>query len=90
MRQITFFKFEVGFEKMTQAADGRYDLVRTPVAIVEDSSLTKTDIRNAIKAAGYDCPRGLDVYANKIGRVLYKFETADLLAIAKERIELDD
>lgn len=87
-RQITFYKFEIGIKQMEQAADGRYDLVKTPVTTVEDSSMTNTQIRAAIKAAGVDCPRGSDVYATKVGKVMYKFTTENLLKIADERIEL--
>lgn len=88
MRQITFYKFKCGIQSMEQAADGRYDLVRKDVCEVEDTHLGKTQIRAAIKAAGVDCPRGTEVYAEKVGRVVYKFETEDLLRIAKSREEL--
>lgn len=89
MRQITFFKFEVGYKGLVKAEDGRYDEVCTPVCEVEASSMTRTDTRAAIKDAGVDCPRGMDVYARKVGKVQYKFTTEDLMGIAKERVELD-
>lgn len=88
-RQITFFKFEVGIQGMKQAEDGRYDLVRTPVCVVEATSMAKSEIRAAILEAGVSCPRGTDVYADKVGKVRYMFETADLMRICKERQELD-
>lgn len=88
MRQITFFKFECGISEMVQAADGRFDLVRRPICEVEATSLTKADIRKAIIDAGEECPRGTDVYADKIGKVVYRFETEDLLRICKEREEI--
>ena len=87
-RQITFFTFECGFQEMRQAEDGRYDLVRVPVCTVEDSSLTKSDIRKAIMDAGVTCPRGTDVYATKVGKVLYKFSTEALKSICDSREEL--
>lgn len=87
-RQITFYRFELGIQSMEQAADGRFDLVRKPVCEVEDSSLTKSDIRKAIMAAGVDCPRGCDVYADKVGRVQYKFTTEALKSVAESREEL--
>lgn len=87
-RQITFFKFECGIKEMRQAKDGRFDLVKTPCVTVEDSSMTNTQIRKAIIDAGYSCPRGTEVYADKVGKVLYKFSTEKLLEICDERIEL--
>lgn len=88
-RQITFFKFECGMKSMEKATDGRYDLVETPCVTVEESSMTNTQIRKAIIDAGFDCPRGTSVYAKKVGKVMYKFTTENLLKIADERIELD-
>lgn len=73
---------------MTKAADGRYDLVKTKVCEVEDTSLTKTQIRAAILAAGVKCPRGTEVYADKVGRVQYQFTTEALKSIAEARVEL--
>lgn len=87
-RQITFYKFECGTKEMKEAADGRYDLVSTPLVTVEESSMTNTQIRKAILDAGFSCPRGTDVYAKKVGKVMYKFTTEKLLEIAEERIEL--
>lgn len=87
-RQITFFKFECGIKELRQADDGRFDLIKTPCVTVEDSSLTNTQIRKAIMEAGFACPRGTEVYADKIGKVMYKFSTEKLLEIAEERIEL--
>lgn len=87
-RQITFFKYECGIQRMEQAADGRYDLVRVPVVTVEDSSMTKTEIRKAIIEAGCDCKRGTEVYATKVGKVVYKFTTDALKSIAESREEL--
>ena len=74
-RQITFFKFEVGIQSLQQAEDGRYDLVRIPVGTVEDTSLTKTDIRKFIMDNGVECKRGTEVYAKKVAKVVYKFTT---------------
>ena len=87
-RQITFFTFECGIQEMRKAEDGRFDLVRVPVCTVEDSSLTKSDIRKAIIDAGYTCPRGTDVYATKVGKVLYRFTTEALKGICESREEL--
>ena len=87
-RQITFYKYECGVQSMQQAEDGRYDLVRTPVVEVEDSSLTKTDIRKAIIEAGFECKRGTEVYATKVAKVVYKFTTEALKSIAESREEL--
>lgn len=87
-RQITFFKYECGIQSMEQAEDGRYDLVRKPIVEVEDSSMTKTEIRKAIIAAGYECKRGTEVYATKVGKVVYKFTTDALKSIAESREEL--
>lgn len=88
MRQITFKKFECGISEMVKADDGRYDLVTRPVCTVEASSMTKSDVRKAIIEAGTPCPRGTEVYCTPVGKVVYKFTTEDLLAIAKERAEL--
>ena len=87
-RQITFYKFEVGIQQMVEAEDGRFDLIRKPVATVEDSSMTKTEIRKAIMEAGAECKRGTEVYATKVGRVVYKFTTEALKSIAESREEL--
>lgn len=87
-RQITFFKFEIGIQSLQQAEDGRYDLVRTPVGTVEDTSLTKTDIRKFITDNGVECKRGTEVYAKKVAKVVYKFTTENLLKIADSREEL--
>lgn len=87
-RQLTFTVYEYGLQQMEQAADGRYDLKRVPLGTVEATSFTKADIRAAIIAQGLDCPKGTDVYANKVGKVQYKFTTEKLLEIADERIEL--
>lgn len=87
-RQITFYDFEVGMVEMKQAPDGRYDLVKTPVTHVEDSALTKGDIRKAIKEAGIDLKRGVEVYAEKTKKIMYKFETEKLLSICESREEL--
>ena len=88
LRQITFFQYEVGIQSMVKAADGRYDLVRKPAAVVENTSMTKTDIRAAILESGVSCPRGTEVYATKVGKVVYKFTTDDLKSIAQSREEL--
>lgn len=89
MRQITFYKFECGTKQMVQADDGRYDLVATPICTVESSSMTKGDIRRAIEdATGAKLARGTEVYARKMGKVVYKFTTEDLMSIVKEREEL--
>lgn len=87
-RQITFFKFEVGIQSFQQAEDGRYDLVCTPVGTVEDTSLTKTDIRKFIMDKGVECKRGTEVYAKKVAKVVYKFTTDKLLEIADSREEI--
>ncbi len=85
MRQITMNIYSVGTIDFVEAADGRYDKVKTVVCEVENSSLTKTEIRAAIKEAGVEVPRGIEVFADKVGTVRYYFETEDLLAIAKNR-----
>ena len=87
-RQITFFKYEVGIQSLERADDGRYDLIRTPVGIMEDTSLTKTDIRKFIVSSGVDCKRGTEVYAKKLAKVVYKFSTEKLFEIADSREEL--
>ncbi len=88
LRQCTFFNFEVGIQKMQEAEDGRFDLVRVPCANVEAGSLTKTEIRSAIMEAGYECPRGTEVYATKKNKVVYKFTTDALKSVAESREEL--
>ena len=88
-RQITFYKFMVGYRTLEQIGDtDTYKLTTHDVCEVEATSLTKSDIRRAIIEAGADCPRGTDVYANKVGKVLYKFTTEKLLAAAESREEL--
>lgn len=87
-RQITFYKYEVGIQSLEKAEDGRYDLVRTPVGTMEDTSLTKTDIRKFIAANGVECKRGMEVYAKKLVKIVYKFSTEKLLEIADSREEL--
>lgn len=91
-RQITFFKYEVGIQSLQQAEDGRYDLVRTPVGTMENTSLTKTDIRKYIMNNGIECKRGTEVYAKKVAKVVYKFSTEKLLKIADscEELPLDE
>lgn len=81
-KYITLKKFEVGLQELKQADDGRYDLVKTPVAVVEASSMTKGDIRAAIKNAGAACPRGAEVYAKAIGGTRYYYEVEGLKRIA--------
>lgn len=87
-RQITFYKYEVGIQSLEKAEDGRYDLIHTPVGTMEDTSLTKTDIRKFIIANGIECKRGVEVYAKKLAKVVYKFSTEKLLEIADSREEL--
>lgn len=87
-RQITFYMYEVGIQQMVEAEDGRFDLIRKPVTTVEDSSMTKTEIRKAIMEAGVECKRGTEVYATKTGKVVYKFTTEALKSIAESREEL--
>lgn len=87
-RQITFYKYEVGIQSLQQAEDGRYDLVHTPVGTMEDTFLTKTDIRKFIMDNGVECKRGTEVYAKKLAKVIYKFSTEKLLEIADSREEL--
>lgn len=87
-RQITFYKYEVGIQSLEKAEDGRYDLIHTPVGTMEDTSLTKTDIRKFIIANGIECKRGAEVYAKKLAKVVYKFSTEKLLEIADSREEL--
>ena len=88
MRQITFNVYEVGFQHMQEREDGLFELVRVPVTTIEETSVTKSIVRAAIKGAGVECPRGADVYNEKKGRVRYFFETEDLKAICKGREEL--
>lgn len=88
LKQLTLYKFEVGFREMREADDGRFDLMRVPVADVEAGSLSKAEIRSIIKEVGHDCPRGMDVYAERKGKVVYKFRIEDLKAIAVEREEI--
>nr|DAQ58519.1 MAG TPA: hypothetical protein [Caudoviricetes sp.] len=87
-RQITFYKYEVGIQSLEKAEDGRYDLVHNPVGIMEDTSLTKTDIRKFIIANGIECKRGAEVYSKKVAKVVYKFTTEKLLEVADSREEL--
>lgn len=88
MRQLTMFKFEVGTKKMVERPDGLFEKREEVCATVEATSLTKTEIRAAILAAGVPCPRGTDVFANKVSRVLLKFDNDDLMSIVKEREEM--
>lgn len=91
-RQITFYKFVVGIQSLEKAEDGRYDLVQTPVGEIEATSLTKTDIRKFITDNGVECKRGIEVYSEKVAKVVYKFSTEKLLEIAdsREELPLDD
>lgn len=88
MRQLTLYKFEVGTKKMVERPDGLFEKREEVATTVEATSLSKTEIRAAIIAAGVECPRGTDVFANKVGRILLKFENEDLMSIVKEREEL--
>lgn len=88
MRQLTFTKFEIGFQEMRPTGGNSYELVTVPVGEVEATHLPKSEIRKHIQAAGYQCPRGLDVFAKPIAKVVYYFETEDLLAISKKRDEI--
>lgn len=88
-RQITFYKYVVGYRYLEQIGDtDTYKLVTHDVCEVEATSLTKSDIRRTIIESGVDCPRGTDVYATRVGKVLYKFTTEKLLAAAESREEL--
>lgn len=88
-RQITFTKFVVGIKGFEQVeGTDMYQLVKHPVTEVEATSMCKTDARAAIKDAGVECPRGTDVYWEKAGKVLYRFDTKALLAAATYREEL--
>ena len=87
-RQITFYKYECGKQEMRERPDGLFELVKTPVVTVEDSTMTKTMCRKAIMDSGVECKRGDDVYWTKVGRVRYKFTTEALKSIAMESIEL--
>lgn len=88
MRQITFYKFEVGIKELVEQGDDMFKLVKKPVTVVEATAMSKGDARKAIIDAGAECPRGTEVYWSKLGRVLYKFETEALLAAATSREEL--
>ena len=88
-RQITFYKYVVGYRSLEQIADtDTYKLTCHDVCEVEATHLTKSDIRRAIIESGVVCPRGTDVYATRVGKVLYKFTTEKLLAAAESREEL--
>lgn len=88
-RQITFYKYVVGYRSLEQIGEtDTYKLTTHDVCEVEATSLTKSDIRRAIIESGVDCPRGTDVYATRVGKVLYKFTTEKLLAAADSREEL--
>lgn len=87
-RQLTCFQFEIGTMQMVKAEDGRYDMVKTPICVVEDTSLTKTAARAALREEGFETPRNLEIYWEKIGRVQYRFSTEALKSIAEERVEL--
>ena len=88
MRQITFYKYMVGYRTLEYVGDDTYKLATHDVCEVESTHLTKSDIRRAIIESGVDCPRGTDVYATRVGKVLYKFTTEKLLAAAESREEL--
>ena len=88
MRQITFYKFEVGVQSMVEQGNDMYRLVKQPITTVEASSMGKADARKALIEAGHDCPRGTDVYWKKLGKVRYYFETEALVAAATKREEL--
>ena len=89
MRQITFYDFEVGVKEF-EKIDGTetYQLVKYPVTRVEATSMTKSDARKAIKDVGVECPRGTEVYWEKVSKVVYRFTTDALLAAASSREEL--
>lgn len=88
MRQITFTQYEVGIKHMVERPDGLFELQTVPVATIEATSISKADIRKAIIDAGVECKRGTDVYSKPLAKVRYKFESADLMGIVKEREEL--
>lgn len=85
LRTVTMYKYEVGIEEMKQAEDGRFDLVRVPLCEVEFSTMTPADMRRAIKDAGFDCPRGAQVYATRTEKITYKYDLAKLPEIAESR-----
>lgn len=87
-RQITLYTYEIGTKEFKEAADGRYDMVKTKVAEIEAGTCTKTDARAAIKAAGVECPRGTEIYFERVAKVRYYYEWEQLKAIAKNRIAL--
>lgn len=83
-KYITMKKFEVGMQELKQAEDGRFDLVQSPVTVVEASSMTKGDIRAAIIETGTKCPRGTAVYAKAVGTIRYYYDAEDLKRIASK------
>ena len=81
-RQLTVYLWEIGFEEFTKAPDGRYDLKRVPVCLVEESNITRTDARRIIAEHGYEAPRDMDVYAKKLKKFLWHFRNDELRAIS--------
>lgn len=88
-RSVTVYIFEIGVQSMEQAADGRYDLVKKPITTVEATYMGKTEIRKALKEFGVDCPKGTDVYAEKVGAVKYTYDLDVIIANATSREVLD-
>ena len=90
MRRFTIYRFECGVQGFVQAEDGRYDVVKKPVCEVEDTCMTASEVRAAIKEAGYPLKRGEDVYSDKVSKTVYMYEPKDLVKIAtvKETVEL--
>lgn len=88
-RQLTIYLWEIGFEELIQADDGRYDLKRVSVCLVEESNITRTDARRIIEECGYEATRGLDVYAKKLKKFVWHFSNEDLRTISDiEDVEL--
>ena len=82
-RQLTMYLWEVGYEELMKADDGRYDLKRVPVCQVEESNITRTDARRIIKECGYEVTRGMDVYAKKLEKYIWRFTNEELRNISE-------
>lgn len=86
-RQVTFTVYEVGIRALVKAEDGRYDMVDTPVAKVEEGHMTDTMARKAIAEAGYMVKRGTNVYWKPLVKRRYFYTTEQLKSICTDFVE---
>lgn len=61
----------------------------TPEVLVMETSLSLTEARKALKAEGYEVPKGSKVEVKKVARAKYACTLKDFLGIASMVEELD-